>query len=160
LLASRTSAYKYIHSNREALHIPAKRDVVVDVYAAQKVDRAFVRLPQEIIVQYIWHEDVPLKGKEFGALESKMMPLFCGGTLVFDDNANFRYWVNKPGTEFHLMKESEQDKKDRVVRGDKDTLEEEQKIGQSRKQELVNYVAACVAKGDKDVIEDLLRLIS
>ncbi len=51
LLASRTSAYKYIHANREALRIPAMRDVVVDVYTAQKVDRAFIRLPQEIIVQ-------------------------------------------------------------------------------------------------------------
>ena len=87
------------------------RDVVVDVYTAQKVDRAFIRLPQEIIVQYLWQEDVLLKGKEFGGLESKVVPLLCGGTLVFDENANFRYWVNKPGTEFQLKQEPKSRKK-------------------------------------------------
>ena len=139
LLASRTSAYKYIHDNRKALRIPAKRDVVVDVYAAQKVDRTFFRLPQEIIVQYMWKEDVLLKGKEFGALKNKVVPLLCGGTLVFDENANFRYWVDKPGTEFQLKQETE-----------------EQKKGERRKQELMDYVAACVAKGDKDALKELL----
>lgn len=142
LLASRTSAYKYIHANREALCIPAKRDVIVDVYASQKVDRTFFRLPQEIIVQYIWKEDVQLKGKEFETLNTKEVPLLCGGTLVFDENGNFRYWVNKPGTEFQVRKEPEK-----------------QANGERRKQDLMDYVAACVAKGDKygeDAINGLL----
>lgn len=140
LLASRTSAYKYIHANREALRIPAKPDLVVDVYAAKKVDRTFFRLPQEIIVQYIWEENVQLKGKEFGPLENRCLPLLCGGTLVFDENANFRYWVNKPGTEFQFT--------------------EEQREGERRRKDLMDYVAACVAKGDKDAIEGLHSAIS
>jgi hypothetical protein len=138
LLASRTSAYKYIQDNRQALGIPARRDVVVDVYAAQKVDRTFFRLPQEIIVQYIWKEEVLLKGKEFGPLKNKEVPLFCGGTLVFDENANFRYWVNKPGSEFQSKKEKE-----------------EQQKGEGRKQALKEYVAACAARGEKEALKDL-----
>jgi hypothetical protein len=143
LLASRTSAYKYIHANRAALLIPAMRDVIVDVYAAQKVDRTFFRLPQEIIVQYIWKEDFEYPWKEhveFKELENEKIPLLCGGTLVFDQNANFQYWVNKPGTEFKLKKESA-----------------EQKKGELRKQELLNYVDACVDKQDKGAIKRLLR---
>ena len=139
LLASRTSAYTYIHTNREALGIPARRDVVVDVYAAQKVDRAFVHLPREIIVQYLWKEDVVLNGKEFGAHKNKVVPLLCGGTLVFDENSNFLYRVHKPGTEFEFKQRPE-----------------EQQKGESRKQALMDYVAACVAKKDKGAIQNLL----
>ncbi len=138
LLSSRTSAYTYIHTNREALYIPAKRDVVVDVYDAQKVDQAFARLPREIIVQYLWKEDVLLKGKEFGSLKNKVVPLLCGGTLVFDENSNFLYWVHKPGTEFDFK-----------------TRPEEQEKGESRKRALMDYVAACVAKKDKGAIQNL-----
>ena len=139
LLASSTSAYTYIHANREALRIPAMRDIVVDVYAAQKVDRAFVHLPREIIVQYLWVEDVLLEGKEYGKHKNKRVPLLCGGTLVFDENANFQYWVKKPGTEFQPEKEPEELQK-----------------GERRKQELLEYVAVCVAKGDKEALKDLI----
>jgi hypothetical protein len=139
LLASRTSAYAYIHANREALRIPAKQDVVVDVYAAKKVDRTFFRLPQEIIVQYLWKEDVLLKGKQYGPLKNKAVPLLCGGTVVFDENGNFRYWVNKPGAEFHLKNKPE-----------------EQEKGQRRRQALMDYVVACVAQGDKEALNGLL----
>ena len=80
-----------------------------------------------------------LKGKEFGPLKNQAVPLLCGGTVVFDENANFRYWVNKPGTEFQLKKKPE-----------------EQQKGERRKQELMDYVAACAAKGDKEALKDFL----
>jgi hypothetical protein len=142
LLASRVAAYNYLHTNRKALRIPAQQDiVVVDVYAAKKVGRAHFHLPRDVIVQYLWAEDVPLEGGKFGPLEGMVVPLLCGGTLVFDENHNFEYWVEKPGTEVQETGEKAQ--------------EEALKEGSRRKQELLDYVAGCVAAGDTAVYERL-----
>lgn len=142
LLASRTSAYTFIHANRAGLFIPANRDVVVDVYAAEKVDSSSNLLPQEIIVQYMWKEDFEFpweEHSEFKALQGRRVPLLCGGTLVFDENANFQYWVHKPGTEFQTKGKSA-----------------ELQQGQRRQQELKNYVAVSVVRKDEKAIRDLL----
>ena len=159
LLASSTSAYTYIHSNRKALHIPAKPDVVVDVYAAQKVDRAFVRT-REIIVQYIWIEwikDLLPEGKGLGDLEGKEVPLLCGGTLVFDESSNFRYWVTKPGIAFQPEKKAKPKKKGCAAREDADPLENEHTKGKRRVQELKDYITACLAKKDTGAVLDIIQ---
>jgi hypothetical protein len=142
LLASRVAAYNYLHANRKLLRIPTQQDiVVVDVYAAKKVGRAHFHLPRDVIVQYLWGEDVALEGSKFGPLEGMVVPLLCGGTLVFDENRNFEYWVEKPGTEMQETKKKEQ--------------EEAYKEGNRRKQELLDYVAGCVAAGDTAVYDRL-----
>jgi len=138
LLASRTTVYNYLHANRKALRIPVHQDIeVVDVYTAEKVGRANFRLPRDVIVQYLWAEDVPLEASKFGPLKGMVVPLLCGGTLVFDENSNFRYWVDKPGTEMEYK------------------CAEVKAKGNQRKQELLDYVFNCVSAGDTTVYDRL-----
>jgi|PlaIllAssembly_1097288.scaffolds.fasta_scaffold17693_2 hypothetical protein len=134
LLASHTAAYHYLHANRKALRIPNRQDVViVDVSAAERVGRDYFHLPREVIMQYLWAEDVTLDGREFGPLQGMAVPLLCGGTVVFDENSNFLYWARKPGTE----------------------EEKDQAEGRQRKQELLAHVADRVAAGDAEVYKRL-----
>jgi len=139
-LASRTSAYGYIHANREALHIPAKVDVFVEVYAAER-RRNDRRLPRDIIVQYLWKETVSLDDPnlDFGPLKGEEVPLLCGGTLVFDENSNFLYWVTKPGPEF-LKEQEAAGRKVNPEEWDK----EKQKI-KSREKEIQDYAPQLAA---------------
>ena len=58
---SRSGAYEFLNDNRNALLIPTHQDVVVaDLYDARKLDRAARRLPRQIILVYIWREEVLL----------------------------------------------------------------------------------------------------
>ena len=96
---SRTAAYLFLHENRERLKIPDGQDFrVVDLYDTDKEVEARRRLPREIIVEYLWSEDVVLQGARFGKLQGKTLPLLCGGTLVFDGRGNVLHLVRKPGT--------------------------------------------------------------
>ena len=97
---SRTEAYHFLHANRELLHIPDEQDFyVVDLYDTDKEVAAGCKLPREIIVEYIWREDVELEGPRFGSLQGQTVSLLCGGTLVFDGRGNVLHFVRKPGTE-------------------------------------------------------------
>ena len=40
------------------------------------------------MIEYVWSEDVELKGSRFGELSGTYLPLYCGGTVVFDSNGN------------------------------------------------------------------------
>jgi hypothetical protein len=157
LLASRTSAYEYVHANRQALRIPARRDIIVDVCAAEKVGRAFHRLPRDIIVQYFWEEEVPLQGDKFGPLKDQDVPLLCGGTIVFDENSNFLYWVTKPGTEFL---EEQKDISRRMGTRLQQELEEDQQAGELRRQELLDYAARLAAEQQGPGEVDAGKLLS
>ncbi len=96
---SRTDAYHFLHENRRQLCIPADQDVsVVDLYRTDKTIMGRGRLPREIVLQYAWREDVPLKGAEFGKLDGETMSMVCGGTLIFDERGNALHWVRKPGS--------------------------------------------------------------
>ena len=97
---SRTAAYLFINDNRDSLHIPANHDLIVtDIYYTNKVVEAEKRLPQEIVIEYVWMEDVLLESPRFGRLQGKHIPLLCGGTLVFDARGNILHWSRKPGIE-------------------------------------------------------------
>jgi len=104
---SRTAAYYFLSDNRRALRIPAHQDIrVVDLYDNAKLGVAAERLPREIVLEYLWEEEValsddPSKGLAFGDYAGKTMALQCGGTLVFDERGNLLSWFRKPGTE-HL----------------------------------------------------------
>ena len=76
---SRTAAYYFLSDNRRALRIPAHQDiVVVDLYDNAKLGVAAERLPREIVLEYLWEEEVALnddesKGLEFGSYNGKTM---------------------------------------------------------------------------------------
>ena len=138
--SSRMQAYDYIHSIRKKLFIPEQQDItVLEPYQTNKVRRLYQRRPKEVVLQYIWREDVELKGKRFAQLENKKVPLLCGGTLVFDDEGNLLHWCRKPGTHFKIKKRN---------RGDKAKEENELSAGKKRLKLLLDYVASLVAKGE------------
>ena len=79
---SRAGAYAFLDDNRDALLIPSGQDVIVaDLYDAHKLTRQARRLPREIILVYIWREDVLLEGDRFGAYAGQWTNMLCGGTL-------------------------------------------------------------------------------
>jgi len=96
---SRASAYLFLDDNREDLLIPANRDFFIsDLYDARKRARQNLPLPRQIILEYVWREEVPLNGSQFGEFNGRATTMLCGGTLVFDDNGNVLYWAKKPGS--------------------------------------------------------------
>ena len=95
---SRTDAYHFLNDNRRQLCIPADQDIAVaELYQTDKMVFGLGKLPREVVVQYVWHEDVELKGKEFGSYQGEHTSLLCGGTLVFDSRGNILSWQRKPG---------------------------------------------------------------
>lgn len=128
LAGSRTGAYAFLHDNRGALGIPAHRDFfVADLYRIHKWDVGRERLPEEIVIEYVWREAVELEGDRFGELEGERVDLLCGGTLVLDGRGNAVSWLAKPGT------------------GSEE--------GERRIEELRDHVAAEVARGALGLVE-------
>ena len=123
--SSRTAAYHFLHENRGALRIPQEQDLAVDVYSASKLRRGWRRLPREIILQYVWREDVELDERRFGPLKGQTVALLCGGTLVFDECGNFLHWARKPGTQ--VAKDREE--------------------GERRRQQLLDCIASQAERG-------------
>lgn len=96
---SRAAAYRFLDDNREDLLIPANRDFfIADLYDAKKNARQGLPLPRQIILEYVWREEVLLTGKEYGIFDGRMTTMLCGGTLVFADNGNILSWMTKPGS--------------------------------------------------------------
>jgi hypothetical protein len=99
IASSRAEAYRFLDDNRDALFIPTYADVIVaDLFTAQKLTREARRLPKQIVLQYIWREDVTLDGDRFGRFSGQPTSLLCGGTLALDENGNVMAWTRKPGS--------------------------------------------------------------
>lgn len=99
IAASRANAYRFLDDNRRALFIPFAADVVVtDLSLAQKLTISGRRQPGQVLLQYVWREDVPLEGERFGRFEGATASMLCGGTLALDVNGNQLAWARKPGT--------------------------------------------------------------
>jgi len=97
---SRSGAYRFLDDNRDKLFIPADRDVLVaDLYDARKLGRQARRLPRQVILEYLWREEVKLEGERFGEYDGSWTAMLCGGTLVFDQNGTLLSWFRKPGTQ-------------------------------------------------------------
>ena len=97
---SRAEAYRFLDDNRDKLFIPAMADVVIsDVFVAEKMSTAGRRVPRQIMLQYLWREEIELKGKRFGPFEGKTTSFLCGATLALDENGSLLAWARKPGTE-------------------------------------------------------------
>lgn len=138
--ASRTEAYHFLHRHRERLFIPPHQDFhVVEPYTSYKERRAERRLPAEIVLQYVWREDVVLTdGKKkrrsrFGEFEGETVSLLCGGTLVYDDRGNLLYKCVKPG-----MQE---------MYDDGELMEAALETGKRRRDDLLDFWADCIRDG-------------
>jgi hypothetical protein len=101
IAGSLTAAYRFIHDNRETLHIPPYQDfIIADLYDTKKSLPGARKLPREVVIEYLWSEDTELAGRQFGPLNGQYYPLWCGGTLVFDSIGNVLSWNYKPGVQW------------------------------------------------------------
>jgi hypothetical protein len=99
IASSPANAYRFLDDNRRKLFIPANADVTVtNLCTAQKLTRQARRLPRQILLQYLWREDVVLEGSQFGRFDGAATSLLCGGTLAFDQNGEMLGWARKPGS--------------------------------------------------------------
>jgi len=106
LSRSRTTAYHFLHENRQVLGIPLEQDVVVvDLYETDKKALAERRLPREIVLLYLWREEIPLQEARFKHLRGEKAMLLCGGTLVFDGRGNVLSLMRKPGLAYQPDRE-------------------------------------------------------
>jgi hypothetical protein len=138
---SRAAAYRFLDDNREDLLIPANRDFfIADLYDARKRARQGLPLPRQIIVEYVWREEVPLNGPQFGKFDGRTTTMLCGGTLVFDDYGNVLYWARKPGS---LPYGGKRNRGGAVEREWKSAVNE----GTARRNALLENLAAQVAAG-------------
>lgn len=139
ITSSRTAAYLFLHEMRELLNIPKEQDFfIADLYAANKVNRASQRMPREIVLEYIWYENIKLEGSRFKNFEGKIVSLLCGGTLVYDQLGNLLYWTRKPGTRFKTGINSTESKK---------REKDESKAGEKRRQQYLDHIAYCIKQG-------------
>ena len=100
IASSRADAYRFLDDNRRKLFIPPNADVVVaDVCTAQKLTRQARRQPTQVLLQYVWREDVRLAGPQFGRFDGQATSLLCGGTLALNQNGELLAWTRKPGSQ-------------------------------------------------------------
>jgi len=101
LCGSRADAYRFLDDNRRKLFIPPGADVIVaDLSIAEKLTREVRRQPKQVLLQYVWREDVLLEGPRFGRFDGAATSLLCGGTLALNENGELLAWSRKPGSEF------------------------------------------------------------
>jgi hypothetical protein len=101
LASSPAEAYRFLDDNRRKLFIPANADLkIIDLCTARKLTRQARRLPEQILMQYAWREDVALDGAEFGAFDGQATSLLCGGTLALNENWEVLAWARKPGSRY------------------------------------------------------------
>lgn len=97
--ASITDAYDFADSNRGVLRVPPKANIeVVQVYRTRKLSAGGYRPPQEVVVEFVWAEDIELRGDRFGELRGTRFPLWCGGTIVMNQDGNVLHYVLKRKT--------------------------------------------------------------
>jgi hypothetical protein len=131
--ASRGGAYRFLDDNRANLFIPLNADLVItEIVRAKKLTTESRQLPDQIVVQYIWREDVALEGERFGRFAGEHTSMLCGATLVLDQNGNQIHWARKPGSE-ELGNSSEQ--------------RAERNAGRKRREALLNALAARIKSG-------------
>ncbi|MFH1340472.1 MAG: serine protease [Pseudomonadota bacterium] len=133
IAASPGGAYRFLDDNRAKLLIPLNADIVVtDIIRASKLARDGRPLPEQIILQYIWREELALEGERMGRFAGERTTMLCGATIVLDREGNWIHWARKPGS---------------ASVGDNDAAAAEQAEGEARRNELLDTVAARVAAG-------------
>lgn len=87
--ATPADAYRFLDENRELFRIPYDANLSVpSVYRTNKRAKSGYRPPKERVIEFTWSEDVQLRGRSFGSMAGTLLPLHCGGTLVFDAGGN------------------------------------------------------------------------
>ena len=138
---SRTGAYQFLDDNREDLLIPAGADfVVADLYDARKRGRQNLPLPRQIVLQYVWREEVLLEGKRFGAFAGQFTDMLSGGTIVFNDDGNVVSWMMKPGS---LPYAGRRERGGRIA----EMWAVASERGKARRKEFLTHLAAEIAEG-------------
>jgi hypothetical protein len=133
IAASRGGAYRFLDDNRAKLLIPANADIIIsEVVRARKRTRDGLPQPAQTIVQYIWREELLLKGRRFGRFAGERTTMLCGATMVLDEDGNLIHWARKPGT---------------LKVGDSKAALDEQAHGIRRRNELLKTLAARIAAG-------------
>lgn len=133
IAVSRAEAYRFLDDNRPDLFIPFGADIVVaDVFSAEKLTREGRQLPKQIILQYVWREDLKLAGARFGRFDGETTSLLCGATLALDEEGNVLAWSRKPGT---------------AALGTRPDEIEERKAGERRRDAYLDHLAQRIAAG-------------
>jgi hypothetical protein len=141
IVRSRESAYRFLDDNREDLLIPTGGDfVVADLYDARKLGRQGLSLPRQIVLQYVWREDVTLEGERFGRFRNRRTSMLCGGTLVFDDNGTVLHWAMKPGSIGYQGAR-------RLGKRKQEIWEDAVAEGTARREKLLNDIAVRISSG-------------
>ncbi|MDB4890482.1 MAG: hypothetical protein JWL61_2337 [Gemmatimonadetes bacterium] len=133
IASSRADAYRFLDDNRRKLLIPRNADVtVVELSKADKLTREARRLPRQVLLQYIWREEVLLDGEQFGRFAGQTVSLLCGGTLALNQNGEVLTWARKPGTD---------------LIGESQSVKAEQEAGRSRRAALLEALRQRVRAG-------------
>jgi len=133
IAASRGGAYRFLDDNRAKLLIPLNADLIIpEIVRASKYTRDGLPQPEQIIVQYLWREELLLEGARSGQFAGERTTMLCGATLVLDQNGNLIHWARQPGS---------------VSVGDSKAAQTEQADGVRRRKELLDTVAARIAAG-------------
>lgn len=134
LASSRGDAYRFLDDNRRKLFIPPNADVTVaDLSTAQKLVGQSRRLPKQVLLQYIWREDVVLEGPRFGRFDGLATSMLCGGTLALDENGELLAWARKPGSQ--------------LTGGSEEAAAAEQKEGMARRTAFLEALARRIQTG-------------
>jgi hypothetical protein len=100
IATSRADAYRFLDDNRRRLFIPRNVEIIVsDLATAQKLTRQARRQPRQVLLQYVWREDVLLEGRQFERFEGTMTSLLCGGSLALNETGDVAAWARKPGSQ-------------------------------------------------------------
>lgn len=139
IAASRANAYRFLDDNRRQLLIPYGADLVVsDLSTAVKFTTRRRRQAKHVLLQYVWREDVPIRGSEFGQFDGQTTDLLCGGTLALDIDGNLLAWARKPGT-LPLI---------RAARGEDKKVDREADAGTLRRKAFLSSLAARIRAGN------------
>ena len=107
LSATPSNAHRFVDANRRALRISRNANFsILKLYRTAKEGAHRYYPPQEVIVEFTWTEDVLLRSTslDLGRLANTRLPLYCGGTIVFDRNGNVLHYVLRDGSEARRMK--------------------------------------------------------
>ncbi len=99
LAASITDAYRFLDRNRAVFDIPEVANFnVINLYRTKKTSANDYRVPQEIVIEFVWQEEIKLTSTDFGPLRGTFFPIWCGGTVVFSREGNLLHYVLKRNT--------------------------------------------------------------
>jgi hypothetical protein len=133
IAASRGGAYRFLDDNRAKLLIPLNADLIIpEIVRAHKSARDGLPQPEQIIVQYLWREELLLEGARFGHFAGERTTMLCGATMVLDKSGNLIHWARRPGS---------------VSVGNSKEAQAEQADGVRRRKELLDTIAARIAAG-------------